>query len=277
MSLQQSKPWLWIRWIHRQMLALWWRAVDRILGVRTTSRVSAGLRQEYGWFASYRLFKTLSIGPNDVMIDIGCGAGRVVLAASLFPFRHVIGVELLDELHQQAQENLSRMRVDPRARVEFVRVNAAEYRLPDNVTVVFLYNPFEGATFRRVMANVFASVDRAPRRLRLAYANPKEHDYLISTGRCRLVKRFRGLRPTRDWARTLATYIYEVDSRAGRSKMVGEDEGAPLSYRAEHGPYPRGSIGRGRTHIPQPLIRALLPLVAIESRRPPRDFSSDEQ
>jgi SAM-dependent methyltransferase len=237
--LRQSRLWLWTRWRYRQVLAGWSRAVDWVLGARTTLPAPASPSREYefnafqgkpyGWFASYRLFRSLRISTQDVMVDIGSGTGRVVLAASLFPFQRVIGVELLEHMHQQAQENLARMRVRPRAQVEFVLMDAQEYRIPEDTSIIFMNNPFRGSTFRHVMDSVFVSVDRVPRRVRLVYANPKEHDYLIETGRCRLVKRFRGLRPTREWARMLATYIYEVEASASCNQGLANSAQTELS------------------------------------------------
>ena len=39
-------------------------------------------------------------------IDLGCGKGRTLLMASQYPFRRIIGVELLSELHRIAQQNI---------------------------------------------------------------------------------------------------------------------------------------------------------------------------
>ncbi len=40
-------------------------------------------------------------------IDIGSGKGRVLLMASDYPFRRIVGVELLPDLHRAAQENIN--------------------------------------------------------------------------------------------------------------------------------------------------------------------------
>ena len=39
-------------------------------------------------------------------LDLGSGKGRTLLMASDYPFRRIVGVELLHSLHQIAQENL---------------------------------------------------------------------------------------------------------------------------------------------------------------------------
>lgn len=186
----------------------------------------------WGWLPLYRIFRWLGIGPDDAMIDIGSGAGRAILVASLFPFRRVIGLEISDALHRLAQENLTRFRGRRRSRVELILGDALDYGLPADVTVIFLASPFGGATLRRFMECVFRSVDRAPRRLRLVYCNPLEQAYLAETGRCHLVKRFRGLRPMREWARMLTTHVYEIgpdpSSRSGPAggRPMCRDDGA---------------------------------------------------
>ena len=41
-------------------------------------------------------------------IDIGSGKGRVLMMAADYPFRRILGIELLPDLHRAAQENLNR-------------------------------------------------------------------------------------------------------------------------------------------------------------------------
>jgi hypothetical protein len=240
MRLTESRSWMPIRSLHRRLrFAVWW-VLDRSLGVWTTSVEPSGLVQveqdksryskPSGWFTLYRVFQWLDVGPDDVMIDFGSGTGRAVLVASLFPLRRVIGVELVEPWHRCAQANLAHFRPRRRAPVELHCANALEYQVPDDITVVVLYNPFHGETFRGVVENVFASFDRAPRRLRIVYLNPQEHEYLVGTGRCRLVRRLMtGLRPSRDWARMLSAYVYEVTpaaSSARHERWRGQDHGS---------------------------------------------------
>ncbi len=94
--------------------------------------------------------------------------------------------------------------------VEVLVGDAASFRIPDDVTVVYLYNPFGGQTFEKVIGNILASVERSPRRLRLVYRTPLEHDALMQTGRFTLVRSIRGLRPTRRLAESASLRVYEV-------------------------------------------------------------------
>ena len=163
------------------------------------------------WLTLRRVLRKRDISEDDVFIDFGSGKGRVVLGAARYPFKRVIGVELSDALNSVARQNLERLRgrlaCDD---VHLVTSDALEYEIPDDVTIAYFYNPFTGATFASVLDRLLRSVDRNPRRLQIVYGNPVEHDAVMATGRVKLVKKARGLRPTSDWARSNATYVYEV-------------------------------------------------------------------
>jgi Histone methylation protein DOT1 len=194
---------------------------ERRSGTRTGGEVSMeelGLadynRQYYKpshWLALRRALPRRDLGSNDVFIDFGSGMGRVVLQAGRYPLKRVIGVELSEELNAIARANLKRDRERLACRdVELVTSDALEYEIPDDVTIAYFYNPFRGDIFSTVIDRLIATVDRNPRRLRIIYLNPTEHDVLMGTGRVKLVKKLRGFRPTKDWAREKSTYIYEV-------------------------------------------------------------------
>jgi hypothetical protein len=159
-----------------------------------------------------RLLPPREIGADDVFVDIGSGKGRVVIQAALrYPFRTVYGVELSDQLHEVAVHNLDGIR--PRLRCQDVRLvnaNALEFEFPDDATIVFLYNPFGGAAFAEMVQRILASVDRAPRPLRLIYGNPREEETLLATGRVHLVRTLRGWRPGREWSRSNTFRVYDV-------------------------------------------------------------------
>jgi SAM-dependent methyltransferase len=98
------------------------------------------------WFALRRALPPRSVGPDDVFIDLGSGMGRVAFQAALrYPFKRVIGVELSRKLHETAVENIAQNRDRLRCRdVQLVCSDVLHYDIPDDVTVVFLNNPFTG-------------------------------------------------------------------------------------------------------------------------------------
>ena len=127
---------------------------------------------------------------NDVLLDAGSGMGRIVLqAASRYPFRRVVGVEISEQLHAIAEANIRRNSDRLRCRnVSLINANILDFDDLDDVTVVFLFNPFRGATFEAFIERLMASADRRPRRLRLIYVNPLEEARLLATGRVRRVR-----------------------------------------------------------------------------------------
>jgi hypothetical protein len=111
-----------------------------------------------------------------------------VCEASRFPFRRVVGVELSPDLHQIAQRNVQTYRPRRRcAAVELVNSDVLDYEIPDDVTVVHMFNPFRGTIFASVVEKLLASAERAPRPLRIIYANPEEERQLLASKRLHLV------------------------------------------------------------------------------------------
>jgi SAM-dependent methyltransferase len=192
---------------------------ERALGVDTGGvlhlHVHGHERQGYegsGWIDLHRMLRPGEVKADDVFLDIGSGKGRVVMLAARYPFARVIGVEVSGELTEVARRNLDgQRRARRRAKaVELVTADALAYEIPDDVTVVYLYNPFRGTTFDAVIAKLIESVDRRPRRLRLIYLNPEEHDRLMATGRFRLVRTAGRLRLRRDEAARSYIRMYEL-------------------------------------------------------------------
>jgi hypothetical protein len=113
----------------------------------------------------------------------------------------VIGVEIAEELNRIARHNLDHNR-DRLACGDFELVtgDAVAYEVPADVTVVYLYHPFEGETFTRVIGNLVASLDRNPRPLRIIYVYPMSADEILETGRFELERKMKAPRPgLRQW------------------------------------------------------------------------------
>src|SRR5271169_6097318 len=67
-----------------------------------------------------------------VFIDLGSGKGRALLMASDYPFRRIVGVELLPTLHQAAEENLGKYRSESQKcfALESICADATEFPFP---------------------------------------------------------------------------------------------------------------------------------------------------
>jgi SAM-dependent methyltransferase len=132
-----------------------------------------------------------------VFLDCGSGKGRIVLAAACDSFHRVIGVEISPTLNRIAQRNLESARPRLRCRdVELVTVDAAAYEFPDDLTCVFIYNPFRGAVLAAVIENLRRSLARTPRAFSLIAANPDRfEEALAGANWIAKTDEFHGLRP----------------------------------------------------------------------------------
>lgn len=110
---------------------------------------------------------------EDVFLDYGCGKGRAIIMAAQYPFRRVVGVEIALPLAEAARRNVRIVSKKMACkRIEVHCGSADQMEVPPDVSVVYFYNPFHGFVLGRVLANLRASLERTPRRMRVIYNNP---------------------------------------------------------------------------------------------------------
>ncbi len=117
-------------------------------------------------------------------LDLGSGKGRTLLMASDYPFRRIVGVELLPSLHDIAGENLRCYKSESQKcyALEAVCADATAVPFPDVPLVVFLFNPFPEAGLRRVITNLERSLRARPRPICVLYHNPLLESVLNESG-----------------------------------------------------------------------------------------------
>jgi hypothetical protein len=112
---------------------------------------------------------------NDfIFIDLGSGKGRTLLMASDYPFRKIVGVELLSSLHQIALENLAQYKSDSQQcfALESVCSDATAFSFPNDPLVLYLFNPLPESGMRQAIANLEQSLQSTPRASYVVYHNP---------------------------------------------------------------------------------------------------------
>jgi SAM-dependent methyltransferase len=110
-------------------------------------------------------------------LDVGCGKGRVTRVAATFPYRHIIGIELSQNLATIARHNLNRGRERYACRdIEILQADAASFDIPDTVGTVFMYNPFHGSTMDSFMRSLRDSFVRARRDITVVFVNPVQFE-----------------------------------------------------------------------------------------------------
>jgi hypothetical protein len=107
-------------------------------------------------------------------IDLGSGKGRTLLMASDYPFRRIIGVELLPALHHIAQENLSHYYSEAQQcfSIESICGDARQFHWPGEPMVLYLFHPLPETGLKVVVANLETSFQHDPHPLYVLYHNP---------------------------------------------------------------------------------------------------------
>ena len=107
-------------------------------------------------------------------IDIGSGKGRVLLMAADYPFRRILGIELLPDLHRVAMENIGKYKSDSQqcSVIDCLLGDACEFVFPPQPTVLYLFNPLPESGLARMISNLEQSLREYPRPLFVLYHNP---------------------------------------------------------------------------------------------------------
>jgi len=124
-----------------------------------------------------RLFQELQplIPPESVLVDLGCGKGRVLLVALEFDFKAVRGVEFAHELCEIARKNYTAFQAKKPIRTDcqIIEGDVAAYAIRPDETVFFMFNPFDESILGRVLDNLAASLRARPRKVLIIYYNPR--------------------------------------------------------------------------------------------------------
>ncbi len=123
-------------------------------------------------------------------IDLGSGKGRTLFMAAKFGFRHIVGVELLPELHQVAERNIADFKAERSnaeqsnadVMIESVCLDAREYTFPARPIVLYLFNPLPSAALEQVIVGLRNSAKAHPRPIRVIYHNPSAENVLARSG-----------------------------------------------------------------------------------------------
>lgn len=170
--------------------AVGWR--DRLLGMfhseyQPTDPVAFremldGLRQTLAQ-SSHSSPGALTLG-DFTFVDLGSGKGRTLLMASDYPFRRIVGVELIPALHLIAQENVRQYKSESQKcfALETICADATKFPFSEEPLVVFLFNPFGETGMRQVVVNLGRSLSAHPRPVFVLYHNPLLEHTLSESG-----------------------------------------------------------------------------------------------
>lgn len=123
---------------------------------------------------------------NGRVLDFGCGKGAAIAIMKMAGIKEVGGVEQSHMLAETARDNMKKLEEDM---VVIFNEDATEFTdLLDMYDTFYLYDPFRGETFKKVIKNIEESVRRKSRKVTIVYANPWLHREVEAGGIFHLTK-----------------------------------------------------------------------------------------
>lgn len=123
---------------------------------------------------------------NGRVLDFGCGKGAAIAIMKMAGIKEVDGVEQSHMLAEIAMGNMKKLGEDM---VTIFSEDATKLTEQlDTYDTFYLYDPFRGETFKKVIKNIEESVRRKSRKVTIVYANPWMHREVEAGGIFHLTK-----------------------------------------------------------------------------------------
>ena len=151
---------------------------DKLLQIRTGGRDETNADEYHHPYepTPYSVLERLAgsgfFGKEDVVLDYGCGKGRVGFFLSYRTQGKTIGIEYDERIYRDAMEN--RKNTISRVKPDFVLTRAEEYAVPADVNRCYFFNPFSVEILHKVMARIIESWYDAPREIFLFFYYPSD-------------------------------------------------------------------------------------------------------
>ena len=157
---------------------------DASLRIQTCGRDASGADEYHHPYepTQYSVLERLAdsglIGKEDVVLDYGCGKGRVGFFLSYRAKAKTIGIEYDARIYGSALENQK----TAKAKAAFVLTRAEEYEVPAEVNRCYFFNPFSAEILHKVMARIIESWYENPREVFLFFYYPADEyiSYLMT-------------------------------------------------------------------------------------------------
>lgn len=154
---------------------------DRFLRIRTTGRDDSHADQyRYPYEPTpysvlERLAQSGRIRKKQVLLDYGCGKGRVDFFLAYQAGCRSIGIEYDDRIYEKAVENQKAAVSSGRVRME--QANAEMFPVPPEVDRIYFFNPFSVEILQKVMNRILDSYYEQMRPIQLFFYYPSD-EYL---------------------------------------------------------------------------------------------------
>ncbi|OIK10456.1 SAM-dependent methyltransferase [Bacillus sp. MUM 116] len=130
------------------------------------------------YHALENLYDQYKLKSSDQVVDFGCGKGRLLFYTHYLFHPTVIGVEMNEELYQEAVANQERYLQKAKLRtdkIQFYCCLAEEYSIDPLDNHFYFFNPFTIQIFMKIVNNILVSAEKSPREIDLVLYYPSEN------------------------------------------------------------------------------------------------------
>ena len=150
---------------------------DKILNIKTSGRddslsdLTNFPYEATPYLVLERLLEYNYISKKDLLIDFGCGKGRVDFFFSSNTKCKSIGIEFSKILYDRAIKNKESSNLN---RVEFINIDAKDYQIPSDASRFYFFNPFSIDVLKIVLKRINESYKKTKREILLFFYYPSK-------------------------------------------------------------------------------------------------------
>jgi len=123
------------------------------------------------------------VAHNKTFLDIGCGKGRAMAVAAHYGFKKISGIDISKEFVDETRENLKTVKEKfPDVKFDVILQDAFYYQIPIDLSVIFIFNPFDEIIMSGVVENILISQEKKPRTIWVIYINPLYENLFLENG-----------------------------------------------------------------------------------------------
>lgn len=105
---------------------------------------------------------------KNLFVDYGSGKGAAIIHAKELGFKKTIGIEFAKELNHQALKNIKALKLD---NVSSLYADATSYVLPNDISVIYFFNPFDELVMQKVIDNIITQKNSFKNDVYIIYGN----------------------------------------------------------------------------------------------------------
>ena len=134
--------------------------------------------QPTGWLAMPRILSWAQASKDSVLVDFGCGKGRVVMSALDWGLKKAIGLEISPSLAEIARNNLQIFRQCRPLIGEGVieTCDVLDYHFQGDESIFYFFHPFDQSVLAPLLDRIEKSLKDHPRKALLIYYLGRNRD-----------------------------------------------------------------------------------------------------